>query len=67
MAPAACNSRFSSDARFLGCLQDQGIRLAVTYQPAGRYWEFQWLETGIFLALAGSLGGVCFWRIRRLA
>ena len=67
MTPAACNSRFSSDARFLGCLQDQGIRMAVTYQPASRYWEFQWLETGIFLVLAGGLGGACYWRLRRLA
>ena len=66
MTPAACNLRFSSDARFLGCLQDHGIRMAVTYQPASRYWEFQWLETGIFLVLAGGLGGVCYWRIRHL-
>jgi hypothetical protein len=24
----------------------------VTYQPASRYWPFQWYETGLFLALA---------------
>ena len=46
---------------------NHGVRMAVTYQPASRYWEFQWLETGIFLVLAGGLGGVCYWRIRRLA
>lgn len=63
MAPDACNTAPS----FIGCLQDHGIRLAVTYQPAGRYWAFQWLETGIFLVLAGGLGGACYWRIRRLA
>lgn len=28
------------------------FHLAVTYQPANRYWTFQWLETGIYLALA---------------
>ena len=28
------------------------FHLAVTYQPAGRYWTFQWLEAGIFAARA---------------
>ena len=27
----------------------------VTYQPAGRYWTFQGIETGIFVALAAIL------------
>jgi ABC-2 family transporter protein len=40
---------------------------AVTYQPANRYWTFQWYETAIFLGLALVLAGVSFWRIRRLA
>jgi hypothetical protein len=62
-APPVCNSARS----FLGCLQDHGIRMAVTYQPASRYWECQWLETGTFLAFAAGLGGVSYWRIRRLA
>jgi hypothetical protein len=63
MAPPACVSATS----FVPCLQAHGIRLAVTYQPASRYWAFQWLETGIFLLLAGGLGGLTYWRIRRLA
>jgi len=37
----------------------------VTYQPASRYWTFQWLDVGIFLALA-ALGG-CYWWITRRA
>jgi hypothetical protein len=37
----------------------------ITYQPASRFWAFQWYETAIFLALAVILAGVCFWRIRR--
>jgi hypothetical protein len=40
------------------------LRQAVTYQPGGRYWAFQWLETGIYLALAFALAGFCLWRIR---
>jgi len=37
----------------------------VIYQPASRFWEFQWGETAIFVALALILTGLCFWLIRR--
>jgi hypothetical protein len=36
----------------------------VSYQPASRFWSFQWYETGIYAALALVLAGFCFWRIR---
>jgi hypothetical protein len=39
----------------------------VTYQPASRYWTFQYLETGIFLAAALALAAFCFYWIRRRA
>jgi hypothetical protein len=42
-----------------------GYRQQVAYQPAGRFWAFQWYETAIFLALAFGLTGFCFWWIRR--
>ena len=38
---------------------------SVTYQPADRYWTFQWLETGIFLTVAILLAWGCFWWVRR--
>lgn len=63
MAPRACVSA----SNFVQCLQNHGVRMEFTYQPASRYWDFQWLETGIFLVLAAGLGGACYWRIRRLA
>jgi hypothetical protein len=47
------------------CMASRGIREAITYQPASRYWPLQWLETGIFLALALVLAGCCFWRLGR--
>jgi len=62
-APAPCVSA----RNFVPCLQSHGVQMAVTYQPASRYWALQCLETGIFLVLAAGLGGVCYWRIRRLA
>jgi hypothetical protein len=61
-APSVCLTQPDS---FLQCLSGHGIRLSITYQPASRYWEFQWIETGIFLALAAGLGGLCYWRVRR--
>ncbi len=47
------------------CMASRGIRETITYQPADRYWPFQWIETGIFLALALGLAGTCFWRLGR--
>ena len=41
------------------------IREVLTYQPASRYWAFQWSETAIFVALALALVGVSFWSLRR--
>ena len=40
------------------------LRQVVTYQPASRYWPLQWIETGIYLAFALLLAGLCFLRIR---
>lgn len=37
----------------------------VTYQPASRFWPFQWAELGIFLAAALALCGLTYWWLRR--
>jgi hypothetical protein len=47
------------------CMARRGIREAITYQPASRYWPFQWIETGTFLTLALALAGFSFWRLGR--
>jgi len=54
-------------ASFLGCLGSHGIREAIAYQPASRYWRFQLTETAIYLALALALAGYCFRRLSRLS
>jgi hypothetical protein len=41
------------------------LREILTLQPDSRYWAFQGIETGIFLALAAALAVTCFWWIRR--
>ena len=54
-------------AAFVDCLGRHGIREAITYQPASRYWRFQWTETAIYLALALALAGYCFRQLSRLS
>jgi ABC-type transport system involved in multi-copper enzyme maturation permease subunit len=46
-------------------LADEGYRQKITYVPASRFWDLQWRETGVFVALAFLLAGFSFWRIRR--
>jgi ABC-type transport system involved in multi-copper enzyme maturation permease subunit len=41
------------------------LRQTATYQPASRYWAFQWVETAVYLALAFALAGFSFWWINR--
>jgi hypothetical protein len=47
------------------CLQALNLHTELAYQPADRYWTFQWLELGIYVLLAGLLAGYAFWRIPR--
>lgn len=49
------------------CLEQatKTFHLLVTYQPANRYWTFQWLETGIFVALALAAAIGCYWWVTR--
>ena len=63
--PAACVAASIQPGEFAGCLASHGIREAVTYQPASRYWPFQWTETALYLALALGLAGYCFRRLNR--
>jgi ABC-type transport system involved in multi-copper enzyme maturation permease subunit len=64
--PAACLPSSLAKAPDPGqCMASRGIRETITYQPASRYWPLQWIETGIFLAFALALTGVCFWQLGR--
>jgi hypothetical protein len=42
-------------------------RNVVTYQPADRFWPFQFIEAGIFVALTAIALGVTIWLLRRRA
>ncbi len=41
------------------------FHVLLTYQPAARFWPFQWAEMGIFLAAALALCGLAYWWLRR--
>jgi hypothetical protein len=49
----------------VSCLASHGIRIAVSYQPARRYWPLQETETAIYLAAALVLAGFCARRLSR--
>lgn len=50
----------------MSCLEKRGYGpQATSYQPADRYWRFQWTETGLLLALTVVLGGVTAHRVLR--
>lgn len=65
--PGACQQAFggSQVGAFLSCLSRQGVKMAVTYQPVSRFWDFQWIELGAFLVLAGLLAWFCVRRVTR--
>jgi ABC-type transport system involved in multi-copper enzyme maturation permease subunit len=67
--PATTACQTGSPQACYSWLAGQHLRQFVTYQPASRFWDFQWYETGIFLVMTLALAAFCAWRIsrRRLA
>lgn len=72
--PASCqallptapgNGKGASLSATFTCMQAHGWRGFVTYQPSGRYWPFQGIETGIYLLLAAALIALTFALVRR--
>ncbi|HWG15116.1 MAG TPA: ABC transporter permease [Streptosporangiaceae bacterium] len=64
--PVACQPPNSGGPQAcFSALAAKHLKRVVTYQPADRYWDFQWLELGIFLTVAILLAWGCFWLIRR--
>ena len=59
-------SKHAPDTCFIHHLILLGYNKSVlTYQPAGRFWQLQWVETGILAAVAVLLVTFCYWWIRR--
>lgn len=50
------------------CMEDRGyVRQYTEYQPADRYWRFQWTETGLLLLVTIALTGVTAHQVTRRA
>jgi acyl-coenzyme A synthetase/AMP-(fatty) acid ligase len=47
------------------CIVHQGYTLWTSYQPASRFWTFQWIEGGWLLALSVLLFGTTVWVAHR--
>ncbi|MFL6140640.1 MAG: ABC transporter permease [Labedaea sp.] len=66
-SPACAGSGSPQDifARCVGEINRLGYRQQMTYHAPSRFWPFQWIETGIYLAISCGLAGFCFWWLRR--
>jgi hypothetical protein len=52
---------------FAQCLAPHGYTQWISYQPASRFWPFQWIEGGWLLALSALLIAATIWLVRRRA
>ncbi|MEU7872273.1 ABC transporter permease subunit [Dactylosporangium sp. NPDC049140] len=46
------------------CLAAHDLHLDIAYQPNGRFWTFQFLETALYLLLTALVSALALWRIR---
>ena len=56
-----------SQATLAQCFAQHGYIQLTKYQPASRFWAFQWIEGGWLLALSVLLIAVTVWLVRRRA
>jgi len=52
---------------FAPCLAQHGYTMWTSYQPASRFWPFQWIEGGWLLVLSALLIAVTVWLVQRRA
>jgi ABC-2 family transporter protein len=57
----------SSVNPFAQCLAPHGYTQWTSYQPASRFWPFQWIEGGWLLALSALLIAAAIWLVHRRA
>jgi ABC-type transport system involved in multi-copper enzyme maturation permease subunit len=67
--PNGCGWGISSAPQITGHIGDWVLSAnrLITYQPAGRFWSFQLIEAGIFVALAAASLGTAIWLLHRRA
>jgi hypothetical protein len=50
---------------YLDCVDEAGYRSVLYYQPADRYWRFQWTEAGLLAVVSVLLAGPVAYRVAR--
>ena len=65
--PPAAGAGKPSPGTLGQCLVQHGYTQLTSYQPASRFWPFQWIESGWLLALSLLLLGATLWLVRRRA
>lgn len=65
--PSAVGPGKPSSGSLAGCLVQHGYTQWTSYQPASRFWPFQWIEGGWLLALSVLLIAATVWVVRRRA
>jgi len=65
--PSAIGSGKPSSGALGACLNRHGYTLWTSYQPASRFWTFQWIEGGWLLALSVLLIAATVCLVRRRA
>ncbi len=68
--PRGCGTGISSVPEATGHIGDWVLGMngnGLTYQPADRFWGFQFIEAGIFVALTAAALGATIWLLRRRA
>jgi hypothetical protein len=63
--PAASNK--DSGPSFVPCLAPHGYTQWTSFQPASRFWPFQWIEGGWLLLLSAVLIAAAIWLVHRRA
>ncbi|HUY06262.1 MAG TPA: ABC transporter permease subunit [Acidimicrobiales bacterium] len=62
--PSAVGPGKPSLGSFAQCFSQHGYTLWTSYQPASRFWPFQWIEGGWLLALSALLIAATVWMVR---
>jgi ABC-type transport system involved in multi-copper enzyme maturation permease subunit len=67
--PTGCSTGISSVPQATGHIGDWvlGMNNGFIYQPADRFWPFQLIEAGIFVALTAAALGATIWLLHRRA
>ncbi len=61
--PKPIMSQNGGPAVDLDCLQALGYQMDIKYQPSYRFWDFQRIETGLYLALSVIPIGATYWLV----